>query len=78
MIRGSCPGVKKRVITLRKSLIPVTTRTAQEQIQLKFVDTASTFGHGKFQTLEEKRKFMGPLKKDQDLEEKEPEKKTKK
>jgi len=64
MIRGSCPGVKKRAITLRKSLTPITNRTALEQITLKFVDTSSTFGHGKYQTLEEKAKTLGPLKKD--------------
>jgi len=68
MIRGSCPGVKKRAITLRKSLVPVTTRTASEQINLKFIDTASTFGHGKFQTLKEKKAFMGPMKKDDEKE----------
>jgi large subunit ribosomal protein L3e len=62
MIRGCCPGPRKRVITLRKSLIPQTNRTAQEQINLKFIDTASTMGHGKFQTTDEKSKFMGPLK----------------
>jgi len=71
MIRGSCPGVKKRVITLRKSLVPVTNRTASEQISLKFIDTASTYGHGKFQTIEEKEKFMGQLKKDDEKEAKE-------
>jgi len=75
MIRGSCPGVKKRVITLRKSIKPITNRTATEQIGLKFVDTASTFGHGKFQTLEEKSKFMGPLKKDLEAEPKDAKKK---
>jgi len=68
MIRGSCPGVRKRVITLRKSINPITNRTAQEVITLKFVDTASTFGHGKFQTVDEKRKFLGPLKKDLEKE----------
>jgi large subunit ribosomal protein L3e len=68
MIRGTCPGVKKRVITLRKSIVPVVDRSAQEVITLKFVDTASTFGHGKFQTAEEKRKFMGPLKRDYEKE----------
>jgi large subunit ribosomal protein L3e len=75
MIRGSCPGVKKRAVTLRKSLQPVTTRTASEQITLKFIDTASTFGHGKFQTAEEKSKFMGPTKKDFEKEGKEKESK---
>jgi len=63
MIRGAVPGVKKRAITLRKSIMPLANRTATEQINLKFIDTASTFGHGKFQTREEKRKFMGPMKK---------------
>merc|ERR1712160_93447 len=33
-----------------------------ENISLKFIDTASKFGHGRFQTIEEKKKSMGPLK----------------
>jgi len=64
MIRGSCPGVRKRPITLRKSLLPQVRKVALEQITLKFVDTSSKFGHGRFQTSEEKKKFMGPVKKD--------------
>jgi len=64
MLKGTVPGVVKRVITLRKSITPQTTRSATEVITLKFVDTASKFGHGRFQTAEEKKKFMGPLKKD--------------
>jgi large subunit ribosomal protein L3e len=63
MIKGCCIGVKKRVLTLRKSIIPVTTRPALEKIQLKFIDTSSKFGHGRFQTSDEKSKFLGPLKK---------------
>jgi large subunit ribosomal protein L3e len=62
MIKGSCPGVKKRVITLRKSLLPGTKRVNSEPANIKFIDTASKFGHGRFQTVEEKKKFMGPLK----------------
>jgi len=62
MIKGACPGVKRRVITLRKSLIPQTSRVALEKIQLKFIDTSSKFGHGRFQTVDEKNKFLGPLK----------------
>jgi len=62
MIKGACPGVKKRVITLRKSLIPQTSRSALEKIQLKFIDTSSKTGHGRFQTSDEKTKFFGPLK----------------
>jgi len=62
MIKGSCPGVAKRVVTLRKALVVPTKRSAQEKIQLKFVDTSSKRGHGRFQTDEEKRKFMGTVK----------------
>jgi len=64
MLKGCCVGPKKRVITLRKSLLTHTKRKALEKIKLKFIDTSSKFGHGRFQTKEEKQKFMGPLKKD--------------
>lgn len=63
MLKGGVPGVKKRVITLRKSCVKQVSRTALEEIELKFIDTSSKFGHGRFQTIEEKRKFMGPTKK---------------
>jgi large subunit ribosomal protein L3e len=62
MIKGGVIGTKKRVITLRKTLVPQTSRTALEKISLKFIDTSSKFGHGKFQTREEKDKFLGKLK----------------
>lgn len=62
MIKGCCPGVKKRVITLRKSLHHPTSRSALEEISLKFIDTSSKMGHGRFQTKEEKEKFFGPTK----------------
>lgn len=64
MIKGACVGVKKRVLTLRKSLVPHTSRNSLEKVNLKFIDTSSKFGHGRFQTSEEKRAFMGTLKKD--------------
>merc|ERR1711913_137363 len=48
MIKGCCIGPKKR--TLKK-------------INLKFIDTSSKFGHGRFQTPQDKAAFMGPLKK---------------
>jgi len=63
MLKGGVVGVKRRVITLRKSLNAQTSRVALEKIQLKFIDTSSKFGHGKFQTSEEKTKFLGPTKK---------------
>jgi len=65
MLKGCCVGPKKRVITLRKSLFPQTKRWHMEKISLKFIDTASKFGHGRFQTITEKKKFMGSLKHDE-------------
>ncbi|KAK4700022.1 large subunit ribosomal protein L3e, partial [Phenoliferia sp. Uapishka_3] len=62
IIKGTCPGVKKRVVTLRKSLINHTSRKALEQISLKWISTASTFGHGRFQTSAEKNAFEGVKK----------------
>lgn len=64
MIRGCCIGSKKRPITLRKSLYTSTKRTASEKITLKWIDTSSKYGHGRFQTSAEKKAFMGKLKKD--------------
>jgi len=64
MIRGCCMGSKKRPITLRKSLITQTKRFAFEKINLKWIDTSSKFGHGRFQTCAEKKTFMGKLKKE--------------
>ncbi len=90
MLKGCVAGVKKRVLTLRKSLLTSTSRDAlvrisflfffvssccharddeirclvvrlQEEITLKFIDTSSKFGHGRFQTADEKAKFLGPL-----------------
>merc|ERR1711864_13309 len=64
MIKGCCIGVKKRVLTLRQSLLTHTKKGAMEKISLKFIDTSSKFGHGRFQTPADKAAFMGPLKKD--------------
>jgi large subunit ribosomal protein L3e len=65
MLKGCIMGCRKRVITMRKSLLPQVSRTACEKIELKFIDTSSKFGHGRFQTSEEKAKFFGgaPAKK---------------
>jgi len=59
MLKGTVMGPRKRVITLRKSLLPQVTRKALEKVTLKFIDTSSKFGHGRFQTSEEKAKFYG-------------------
>jgi hypothetical protein len=55
-------GTKKRPITLRRSLLAQTSRSALEEIKLKFVDTSSKFGHGRFQTYDEKLKTYGRTK----------------
>jgi len=62
MLRGAVTGVKRRLITMRKSLCAQTSRRSTEEINLKFIDTSSKFGHGRFQTADEKKKFMGPMK----------------
>jgi large subunit ribosomal protein L3e len=63
MLKGAVMGPRKRVITLRKAIVVPTTRSAVEKISLKFIDTSSKFGHGRFQTSDEKKKFLGALKK---------------
>jgi large subunit ribosomal protein L3e len=63
LLKGTVPGPIKRPLALRKPLFVHTSRSSHEQITLKFIDTSSKMGHGKFQTIEEKRKFMGPTKK---------------
>merc|ERR1712130_83350 len=68
MLKGAVPGPKKRVLTLRKSLLTQTSRKALEKITLKFIDTSSKFGHGRFQHDQEKKSFMGLLKKDRQPE----------
>nr|PVC54079.1 ribosomal protein L3 [Theileria orientalis] len=62
MLKGCVVGTKKRVLTLRKTLVPQTSRVALAQVQLRFIDTSSKWGHGRFQTQEEKARFYGPLK----------------
>jgi len=62
MLKGGIVGPKKRVITLREALAPQVKRSALEKVKLKFIDTSSKFGHGRFQTADEKSKFLGVLK----------------
>ncbi|BEJ12048.1 hypothetical protein CspHIS471_0205080 [Cutaneotrichosporon sp. HIS471] len=62
MLKGSIPGVKKRVVTLRKALRVHTSRAHLEKVQLKFYDTSSQLGHTQWQTKEEKAQFLGQLK----------------
>jgi len=64
LIKGSCTGVRKRVLTLRKSTMTHTSRRHLEKAseQLKWINTASSFGHGRYQTKSEKDAFLGARK----------------
>lgn len=62
MLKGCCMGPRKRVITLRKTILAQTKRCAKEKIVLKFIDTSSKFGHGRFQTRAERSATMGAMK----------------
>ncbi|KAI4184364.1 MAG: hypothetical protein L6R41_004782 [Letrouitia leprolyta] len=64
ILKGSVPGVKKRIMTLRKSMFTHTSRKALEKVDLKWIDTSSKFGHGAYQTAAEKKQYLGSLKKD--------------
>jgi len=64
MIKGTCPGPRKRPITLRKAIITPSTTAGKEEIKLRFIDTSSKYGHGRFQTSDEKKAWYGKTKKD--------------
>ena len=64
MVKGGTVGTRKRVLTLRKALHSPVTRAGLEVIDLKFIDTSSKIGHGRFQTMKEKNEYMGARKKD--------------
>eukprot|EP01084_Bolivina_argentea_P274838 468571_1 len=74
MIKGSCPGVRKRPITLRKAIVEPSTTAAKEEIKLRFIDTSSKYGHGRFQTKDEKKAWYGKTKKDKIIEAKQKQK----
>ena len=60
MIKGTVVGPRKRVITIRKSLHP---ERKTRKTFLKFIDTASKMGHGRFQTHKEKLRYFASSKK---------------
>jgi large subunit ribosomal protein L3e len=47
---------------LRKTIKVNKKRIAVEELNLKWIDTASQFWHGRFQTKEDRRRFLGRLK----------------
>jgi large subunit ribosomal protein L3e len=61
LLRGNVMGPRKRQVTIRKTMLQQTKSFATSAVDIKFIDTSSKIGHGKFQTIEEKDKFLGPL-----------------
>lgn len=59
MLKGCIVGPRRRMVTLRKALSPQVSRRALEAVNLKFIDTASKRGTGRFQTSAEKAAFFG-------------------
>jgi large subunit ribosomal protein L3e len=65
MVKGSVVGPRKRVVILRRveeALGRVYKGKNTEKITLKFIDTSSKMGSGRFQTSKEKTDFYGKLK----------------
>lgn len=62
ILKGSVPGPVRRAVTIRPSLFPQTHQSSLEQISLKFIDTSSKMGHGRFQTSGEKIRVLGTTK----------------
>lgn len=61
LIKGGVMGTRKRPVVIRKTLFPCTASWMTEELNVKFIDTSSKHGHGRFQTDDEKDKFMGKL-----------------
>jgi large subunit ribosomal protein L3e len=56
IIKGSVQGCVRQAITLRHSMTSSCSRTANESINLKFIDTSSKFGHRSLQNSVEKER----------------------
>lgn len=64
MVKGSVVGPRKRVLVLRKVVGRKFKGANAESINIKFIDTSSKIGSGRFQTSTEKEQFYGKLKSD--------------
>lgn len=58
ILKGCLVGPKKRTLILRKSLISRNNNEFLQNTNLKFIDTSSKWGHGRFQTTQEKKDFF--------------------
>ena len=62
MVKGCTVGIRKRTLVLRQSLFAPVLNGENAALNIKFIDTSSKYGHGRFQTAEEKQKFYGRRK----------------
>jgi len=63
LIKGCCVGIRKKQLILRQSMHTRTKNKLTEPVNLKFIDTSSKMGHGRFQTSAEKDKYYVASKK---------------
>jgi len=68
MLKGSVMGPSRRPILIKLSTGNVPKGDLSEKVDIKFIDTSSHTGNGRFQTATEKRATLGMLKKDLALE----------
>jgi len=61
LVKGCVVGSRKRPLILRQSVFPQTSNVALQKMDIKFIDTSSKIGHGRFQTFEDKEKYYGPM-----------------
>lgn len=60
MIKGSCPGTPKRVVVMRKAILP---HRNVDSPNIQWICTASKQGHGHFETSAEKKRFFAKVAK---------------
>jgi len=48
LVKGGVAGTRKRAVVLRKSIFATTKSWMTEKIDVKFIDTSSKLGHGRF------------------------------
>jgi len=58
ILKGCLVGSKKCVLKLRKGLSSKNKTSSSQITILKFIDTSSKWGHGRFQTSQEKKNFF--------------------
>lgn len=66
MLKGCTVGTKKRTLVLRQALFAPNLTQEASVVNVKFIDTSSKMGHGRFQTQDEKQRHFGKVKSTKD------------